>query len=203
MQWIKYQILQNVTDEEEILIEKRVGYNEANLAIAQAEAYNGEYEVIEDWKPTPGKPLDIIFGGTGARSAEDALTNLGVLDYITEQGKEAVEGTTSSGKATYYWYYRKWNSGKVEAWLPYYYNNFEAAANEATTFNIPVPQGIFSKAPNFITPSIRTGSESSNLGLCTLTTSVEGISPTNISVQARNAHTAPFKPHVCIYAVQF
>lgn len=46
MKWIKYKIVCNVADN--ILLEKRIGYSEANLAIAQAEAYNGQYTVEED-----------------------------------------------------------------------------------------------------------------------------------------------------------
>lgn len=48
MQWIKYKIKQCTIGEEDVLVNKKVGYNEANLAIAQAEAYNGEYTIIED-----------------------------------------------------------------------------------------------------------------------------------------------------------
>lgn len=46
MKWIKYKIVCNVADN--ILLEKRIGYSAANLAIAQAEAYNGQYTVEED-----------------------------------------------------------------------------------------------------------------------------------------------------------
>lgn len=77
MQWIKYQIVQSIIDEETILIEKKVGYSEANLAIAQAEAYNGEYTIEEDGITINKKPIAIEFGGTGADNAEDALIKLG------------------------------------------------------------------------------------------------------------------------------
>lgn len=46
MKWIKYKIVCNVADN--ILLEKRIGYSAANLAIAQAESYNGQYTVEED-----------------------------------------------------------------------------------------------------------------------------------------------------------
>ena len=75
MQWIKYQIVQSIIDEETILIEKKVGYSEANLAIAQAEAYNGEYTIEEDGITINKKPIAIEFGGTGADNAENALIN--------------------------------------------------------------------------------------------------------------------------------
>ena len=48
MKWIKYKIVQNVIDGENIYLEKKVGYNEANLAIAETEAYNAEYTIEED-----------------------------------------------------------------------------------------------------------------------------------------------------------
>lgn len=50
MKWIKYQIVQCTVGEDDVLVNKKVGYNEANLAIAEAEAYNG-YEIIEDDQP--------------------------------------------------------------------------------------------------------------------------------------------------------
>jgi hypothetical protein len=50
------------------------------------------------------KPLTIASGGTGAKNAADAVTNLGIKDYIVAQG--------TSGN----WSYRKWNSGLAECW---------------------------------------------------------------------------------------
>lgn len=49
MKWITYQIVQSTVGEEDILITKKVGYSEANLAIAEAEAYNG-YTIEDDEK---------------------------------------------------------------------------------------------------------------------------------------------------------
>lgn len=48
--------------------------------------------------------LPVTQGGTGANNGEDALSNLGIADYIVDQG--------TSGK----WIYRKWNSGIAECW---------------------------------------------------------------------------------------
>ena len=48
--------------------------------------------------------LSISNGGTGAATAAEAMTNLGVVDYVVEQGE--------SGN----WTYKKWNSGEVECW---------------------------------------------------------------------------------------
>ena len=53
MKWIKYQIVQSTVDNENVFATKKVGYSDANLAIAQGEAYNGQYEIIEDSKPVP------------------------------------------------------------------------------------------------------------------------------------------------------
>lgn len=53
MRWIKYQIVQCVINDENVLVTKKVGYNDANIVIAQNEAYNGQYEIIEDDIPEP------------------------------------------------------------------------------------------------------------------------------------------------------
>lgn len=58
MKWIKYQIVQCTVGEENVLATKKVGYSDANLAIAQGEAYNGQYEIIED--DTPAPPAGIV-----------------------------------------------------------------------------------------------------------------------------------------------
>jgi len=47
----------------------------------------------------------IPLGGTGATTAEQAITNLGIADYIVERG-------TTDG-----WAWEKWNSGKYVCWL--------------------------------------------------------------------------------------
>lgn len=52
MQWIKYQIVQSVVGEETSFVTKKVSYSEDNLTIAKEEAYNGEYEIIEDSEVT-------------------------------------------------------------------------------------------------------------------------------------------------------
>lgn len=52
MKWIKYQIRQCVVGDVVILANKKIGYSEANLAIAEAEAYDG-YQIFDDGKPEP------------------------------------------------------------------------------------------------------------------------------------------------------
>lgn len=76
MKWIKYQIAQE-NDEEIILLTKKVGYSEANLAIAGEEAYNGQYTIEEDGASFEEKPLAIEFGGTNAKTPEGARANIG------------------------------------------------------------------------------------------------------------------------------
>lgn len=79
MKWIKYQIVCGKNEnEEDILINKKVGYSNENLAIAQKEAYNG-YEIIEDSESFEKEPLAIEFGGTGAKTAAEALQKLGAV----------------------------------------------------------------------------------------------------------------------------
>lgn len=75
MKWIKYKYVCNILNEgteneEVILLDKKIGYNEKNLAIAQAEAYNGEYEIITD-EAIDTEPLAVELGGTGAKSLEN------------------------------------------------------------------------------------------------------------------------------------
>lgn len=60
MKIIKYNLCTNVnhgTEEEpqieEILAPVTMGWNEANEEIAKWEAYNGEYEIVDDGKPEP------------------------------------------------------------------------------------------------------------------------------------------------------
>lgn len=77
MLWIKYQVVQSTVGEEDVLVNKKIGYSEANIAIAEAEAYNGKYEVVEDGKSYNDEPLAIEFGGTGAKTAAEALRKIG------------------------------------------------------------------------------------------------------------------------------
>ncbi len=80
MKWIKYQILQCVNGDETILIDKKVGYSNANLTIAKSEAYNGSYQTVEDDETFETQPLAIELGGTGVRTFEDLKANLGLGD---------------------------------------------------------------------------------------------------------------------------
>lgn len=76
MKWIKYQVVQSTNGEETVLANKKVGYSNENLAIAQREAYNG-YEIVDDEQSFEKEPLAIELGGTGAKTAEQARENIG------------------------------------------------------------------------------------------------------------------------------
>ena len=83
MKWINYQYVCNKLNEETggevILLEKRIGYNQENLAVARKEAYNGNYVIEEDEESYEKEPLPIEFGGTGAKTPEEARAKLGIL----------------------------------------------------------------------------------------------------------------------------
>ena len=102
MKWIKYKIVQCIIGEENILLEKKVGYSEANIAIAEIEAYNGEYTIEEDEKSYDDAPLGIEFGGTGGKTAEEARTNLGAASTASYTGTFLASGWSfDENKAVY------------------------------------------------------------------------------------------------------
>lgn len=100
MQWIKYQIVCGKNEsEEDILLNKKVGYSAENLAIAQKEAYDG-YEIFEDEQFFDNEPLPVKLGGTGASNVEDALKNLGLDELsksVTKLEIGSYVGTGTSG----------------------------------------------------------------------------------------------------------
>lgn len=75
MRWIEYDYTCNAN--KGVVLHKKVEYNDANIAIAQAEALNG-YTITEDGVNVETKPIAIEFGGTDARDAAGARENLGV-----------------------------------------------------------------------------------------------------------------------------
>ena len=80
MKWIKYKVLQSEVNNEKVFVDKKIGYSDANLLIAQNEAYNG-YTIEEDSEKFENKPVGIEHGGTGASTKAEALKNLG-LDKV-------------------------------------------------------------------------------------------------------------------------
>ena len=75
--WIKYKIVCNAT--KNILLDKKLEYTDANMIIAQSEAYQGEYSIVEDERILEKEPLSIALGGTGAKNAEQARKNIGAV----------------------------------------------------------------------------------------------------------------------------
>lgn len=88
MKWIKYKIFQNVIDNLPVLIDKKVGHSEDNLAIAQKEAYNGEYTVEEDEQTFEKEPLAIEFGGTGQKDVKSIKKFFSIPDLNTPPTQE-------------------------------------------------------------------------------------------------------------------
>lgn len=136
MRWISYQI---ICDEEEgILLRKRLAYNEDNLAIAEAEAYQGKYSIVEDGSNESSKnPLPIEFGGTGTTTAslarkamnyimQDPLTNCSVSD--------SVENWTALGAG--YAYISKYADGSKIRNFPSAYDGYleNITANGSTVY---------------------------------------------------------------------
>ena len=79
-------------------------------------------------------------GGTGADNASDAVTNLGIGDYVVEQGTSGI------------WTFRKWASGIAECWG---IGTFTDACNqswgslyETKGHNFSYPSGLFVSSPN-------------------------------------------------------
>lgn len=103
MKWIKYEYVCGTDNAgAEILEKKRIGYSDANLAIAQAEAYNGVYTIEEDaikYKLSGPIITPEMYGAVGdgltddsdaIQAAIDAAGNTGVVSlakkvYRTEK----------------------------------------------------------------------------------------------------------------------
>lgn len=100
MKWIKYKVVQDTSGEEVICLIKKIGYNEANLAIAQAEAYNGEYTIEEDDKAFEKEPISIEHGGTNATNKADARKNLGAVSAKTASVSLGNSSWSGSGPYT-------------------------------------------------------------------------------------------------------
>ena len=84
MLWIKYKVVQCEKDNETVLIDKKIGYSEDNLAIANEEAYDG-YELEEDDVVLDKEPLSVELGGTGSNNAKTACENLGAVPTPTDE----------------------------------------------------------------------------------------------------------------------
>lgn len=104
MKWIEYDYVCN--EDKGITLHKKVEYNEANLAVAEVEACDGNYTIVEDGEEIAREPLSIELGGTGASDAASARAALGAaaashgthVTFATTTPKAA--GTAAVGTAT-------------------------------------------------------------------------------------------------------
>lgn len=81
MQWFEYYVMQCEKDGEPVLTKKRIACNEENAKLVLQEAYQQDYDVIDDEETEEEslyiQPLPIESGGTGSTSAYEALVKLG------------------------------------------------------------------------------------------------------------------------------
>ena len=79
MKIIRYKFLSAEIDNEQIFLEKYMGWNEDNEKVAKQEAYNGEYTIEDDGQPEPSvQPTD----AERIAELEEALALL--LNGVTE-----------------------------------------------------------------------------------------------------------------------
>lgn len=96
MKWIKYQIVCGENENgESILLNKKVGYSAENIAIANEEAYDG-YVIVDDEQSFEKEPLAIEFGGTGAKTAAEAVQKLGAAPASHTTDKSNPHGVTKA-----------------------------------------------------------------------------------------------------------
>ena len=114
--------------------------------------------------------------------------NVADADYVTE------EGSKTSGSVT--WTYRKWNSGKIEAWCGY---TFASSASTVWTSpirywdkTVNIPSGIFSAAPRVMATSQSTQYW---VGGCTASNA------TTASIRVLTAASGSMALNINIYAV--
>lgn len=100
MKWIKYQFICNENDN--ILLTKRIGYSEENLAIAEKEAYNGQYIIEEDTAEMEIEPLGVELGGTGAKTLDEVKRNLGIVGLV-DKGLLTHEFASADESTPGYW----------------------------------------------------------------------------------------------------
>ena len=132
---------------------------------------------------------DGTYNGTGSNLSKCAAgTILGtntVADYIIEKG------TTSS------WYYRKWNSGKIEAWRTQ--NMGSQTPTQWVTgwyykdVNITIPNTIFSSTPNNVLVTNK-GSDYQFMVFSAVPTSA-----TNITVRVVKPNSGAATPNLSVY----
>lgn len=87
MKWIVYQLLQSTIEDGTILINKKVGYSDANLVIAESEAHNGEYAIEEDENVFDKKlPASLDANGKVEARQTSSAINVQTASYVLTIG---------------------------------------------------------------------------------------------------------------------
>lgn len=85
MQVLQYKLLQGQDeDEKPILLAVSMPWSEANEEIAKAEAYNGEYTIVDDSEPEPAPTLEARLGALENKVDEIATIATEYDTLITE-----------------------------------------------------------------------------------------------------------------------
>lgn len=102
MKWIKYQIVCNKVNEEVILLDKKLGYNEANLKTAKVEAYNGVYTIEEDDSPETNilSPDDFLLLDGGTMNGPLLLSDIDLTEDLCAVPKKYVDEATGELKTS-------------------------------------------------------------------------------------------------------
>lgn len=82
MLWIKYKICTVATDETvdlqtvNVPLNKKLPYTDANYAIAQAEAYQGQITVEDDGQPEPGPEPEYVTYAELAKAIREGVNEV-------------------------------------------------------------------------------------------------------------------------------
>lgn len=122
----------------------------------------------------------------------------GTVYQWREVSKTLDEGTIDG------WHYIKWNSGRIEAWCDHYDPGSSIAADSVTTWDVPIPSGIFSSAPIFASVCIISNTSNPKFGMVSVAAkTIAHRTATSIPIVICNAHTSGFSPAVSIYLASY